>query len=53
MGRINIEIPEDLHQQLRQESAVKSVPIKMIVIQSIREHCKNTDLDVNLDALQN
>jgi len=52
MGRINIEIPDNLHQQLRTESAVKSVPIKMLVIQSIRDHCENQDLGVDLEALQ-
>lgn len=52
MGRINIEIPENLHEQLRTESAVKNVPIKMIVIQSIRDHCEQTELDVNISVLE-
>ncbi|WP_161611446.1 hypothetical protein [Haloferax prahovense] len=47
MGRINIEIPDDLHQQLRTESAVKNVPIKMIVIRALRDHSDSVDLDVD------
>lgn len=47
MGRINIEIPDDLHQQLRTESAVKNVPIKMIAIRALRDHCDKQDLDVD------
>lgn len=51
MGRINIEIPDDLHDQLRTESAVKNVPIKMLVIQSIREHTEDNAIDVDWENL--
>ncbi len=47
MARINIEIPDDLHQQIRTESAIKNVPIKLLVVKAIRDHAENTDLDVD------
>jgi len=52
MGRINIEIPDELHQDIRTESAIKNIPIKMIAIQSIREHCRDQDLEVDPSVLQ-
>ncbi len=52
MARINIEIPDDLHQQLRTESAVRNVPIKLLVIKALRDHADSTDLDVDPELTQ-
>lgn len=51
MGRINIEIPDELHDKIRTESAVKRVPIKLLVTQAIREHAEQTELSVNQELL--
>lgn len=51
MSRINIEIPDDLHQKLRAESAVENVPIKLLVIKAIRDHTESTELDVDPELL--
>lgn len=51
MGRINIEIPDELHDELRAESHIEQVPIKMIAIRALREHTDDSLEDIDLEQL--
>lgn len=43
MSRINVDIPEEVHQQLRTKSAIEGVPIKTLTIKALREQCDDID----------
>jgi hypothetical protein len=47
MARINIEIPDTVHNKLRAESAIEHVPIRMLVIAALEDHTNSTDLDLS------
>lgn len=47
MARINIEIPDEVHDKLRAESAIENVPIKMIAIRALQDHTDSTELDLS------
>jgi|AntRauTorcE11898_2_1112593.scaffolds.fasta_scaffold00740_5 hypothetical protein len=45
MGYINLEIPDNMHGNIRTESEINNVPIKMVIIESLRR-----DFDENGSA---
>jgi predicted HicB family RNase H-like nuclease len=41
MGQINVEIPDELHDELREMSAEKQIPQNLIVTESIHRFVTN------------
>lgn len=44
MGRINIEISEELHDEIRHESRIRAEYINAIVREALTEHVETRDL---------
>jgi len=45
------DVPEDLHQTLRQRSAARGLSLRQYALEILREHCQQPTVDEWLDGL--